>query len=406
MPTDPSEIRVLGPLSAFTAGFAVELARQGYTPRGVCGHLWRLAQLSRWLASERLGVEKLHMIEVDRFLLARRAAGYQVSLSINGMQPILSYLRNLGVAPALQPPMPSGPVEVVLERYRNYLTVERGLVRQVARGYVNAVRPFLRGRVSLNGLALDLEHLCAADVITFVVAHCPDQNRGAAKLTVTALRSLLRFLYVDGAIKQSLISAVPSVVRRRLAGLPKGLDAAQVQWLLASCDHRTPKGRRDLAILTMLVRLGMRAGEVAALRLDDIDWRTGELVVRGKGNCIERLPLPTDVGEAVAAYLCCGRRASAQDQTVFVRTRTPHRALSPAGLSNIVAAAARRAELGQFYAHRLRHTAATQMLRAGASLPEIGQVLRHRQALTTAIYAKVDREALRTIARPWPGDVA
>jgi integrase/recombinase XerD len=155
----------------------------------------------------------------------------------------------------------------------------------------------------------------------------------------------------------------------------------------------------------MLVRLGLRAGEVVALELDDIDWRAGEVIVRGKGNRPERLPFPADVGEAVAAYLHRGRPTSAEGRRVFVRVRAPHRALTTGGVTQVVAAAARRAGIGRIHAHRLRHAAATQMLRAGASLSEIGQLLRHRRALTTAIYAKVDREALRTIARPWPGGV-
>ncbi|WP_244621984.1 site-specific integrase [Neomesorhizobium albiziae] len=183
-------------------------------------------------------------------------------------------------------------------------------------------------------------------------------------------------------------------------------DCDQVQRLLTSCDRGTPNGRRDFAVLTALVRLGLRAGEVAKLKLDDLDWRAGEILVRGKGSCIQRLPLPADVGEAVAAYLRYGRPRTAQGRTVFVRVRAPHNALTSAGVSQIVAAAGRRAGLGQIYAHRLRHTTASAMLRAGASLPEVGQVLRHRRALTTAIYAKVDREALRRIARPWPGEVA
>jgi site-specific recombinase XerD len=164
-------------------------------------------------------------------------------------------------------------------------------------------------------------------------------------------------------------------------------------------------GRRDFAVLTTLVRLGLRAGELAALRLDDIDWRTGTIVIRGKGHQVEPLPWPADVGEAVVAYLCRGRPTTALDRTVFVRVTAPHRALSSGAVSEIVAAAARRAGLGLIHAHRLRHTAATQLLRAGAPLPEIGQLLRHRRLLTTAIYAKVDRTALRTIARPWPGGV-
>jgi len=403
---DPFRIRVLGPLSTFAAGFATELARQGYTPHSVRFQMRLMVHVSRWLVDEGLGAGDLRIAEVERFLRARRAAGYTQLLSIKAMRPMLTYLRDLGAAPTPPPPTPNSPVEEVLERYRNYLTIARGLGHAATRGYVDAVRPFLQGRVLPDGGALYLRHLAAADVIAFVVARCPHQSRGAAKLTVTALRSLLIFLHVDGAIGRSLASAVPSVAGRRLVGLPKGLEPDQVQRLLSSCDSSIRNGRRDIAILTMLVRLGMRAGEVAGLQLDDINWRAGEIVVRGKGKCTERLPLPTDVGEVVAAYLHHSRPASAQGRTVFVRIKAPHRALSSGGVTQVVVAAARRADLGHIHAHRLRHTAATMMLRAGASLPEIGQLLRHRRALTTAIYAKVDREALRTIARAWPGDVA
>jgi integrase/recombinase XerD len=407
MPIDPSRIRVLGPLSPFTAGFADELAYQGYTPNSARRQMWLMAHLSSWLLNEGLGASDLRSAELERFLRARRAGGYVQYLSIKALGPLLAYLRDLGTAPTPPQSTPVGPVEKVLERYWNYLTVERGLRHTTAYGYIHAVRPFLRGRVLPDLVELDLRQLTVADVITFVVARCRQQNSGAAKLTVAALRSLLGFLYVDGAIERSLASVVPSVARRRLVGLPKGLEPDQVQRLLAACDRSTRSGCRDIAILTMLVRLGMRAGEVAALRLDDIDWRAGEIVVRGKGTCTERLPLPTDVGGVVAAYLQHGRPATAQGRTVFVRIKAPHRALSSQGVAGVVADAARRANLGRIRAHRLRHTAATQILRAGASLREIGQLLRHRCALTTAIYAKADREALRTIARSWPGgDVA
>jgi site-specific recombinase XerD len=200
-----------------------------------------------------------------------------------------------------------------------------------------------------------------------------------------------------------LAGAVPSSASWRLAGLPRALEPWQVQRLLGSCDRRTAAGRRDFAIMTVLARLGLRAGEVAGLELDDLDWRAGEIVVRGKGRRSERLPLPADVGEAIAAYLRQGRPASAQGRAVFVRVKAPHRALTTGGITQVVVSAGRRAGLGQIHAHRLRHSAATAMLRAGSSLEEIGQVLRHRAPLTTAIYAKVDRDALRQIARPWPG---
>lgn len=173
--------------------------------------------------------------------------------------------------------------------------------------------------------------------------------------------------------------------------------------LLGSCDRATVAGRRDFAMLVLLARLGLRSGEVAALGLDDIDWRAGEIVVRGKGPRLERLPLPADVGEAIADYLRHGRPSTAHGRTAFVRVVAPHGALTSGGVTQAVFAASRRACIGPVFAHRLRHSAATGMLRAGASLPDIGQVLRHRRALTTAIYAKVDHDALRSIARAWPG---
>jgi integrase len=208
--------------------------------------------------------------------------------------------------------------------------------------------------------------------------------------------------YLRGLIAGPLAEAVPSTASWRLSGLPRALEPEQLDAVLSSCDRASPGGRRDYAVLVMLARLGLRAGEVAALKLEDVDWRAGELVVIGKGRRAERLPLPADVGEAIVAYLQDGRPATAQDRSLFVRVRAPHHGLTSGGITQIVFASAGRAGLGPIHAHRLRHTAATAMLRAGATLEEIGQVLRHRQALTTAIYAKVDRNALRVLARPWP----
>jgi site-specific recombinase XerD len=199
---------------------------------------------------------------------------------------------------------------------------------------------------------------------------------------------------------------VPSVTGWRLSNLPKGLEPGQLRKLLASCDRRTRTGRRDCAIVLLLSRLGLRSGEVARLGLDDIDWRRGEIAVRGKANRAERLPLPADVGAAITAYLRRGRPVTAQGRSVFVRVHAPHRALTTGGVTMVVFDAAQRAGLGKIHAHRLRHTAATAMLQAGSTLPEVGQVLRHRSALTTAIYAKVDRDALAVLARPWPADAA
>ena len=400
----PSSVRVSGPLEPFAAGFAAELGRVGYAPVAASFQLQLMAHASRWLEANGLDVGALSVVTVGRFLAARRAVGYTNYLSGRAMAPLLGYLRGLGAAPAAAPPAgPGTPAEVLLERFGEYLALERGLAAGTVWDYVHAVRPFLAAIGGDGEGELDLQGLSAAEVTAFAVARCPGQARGSAKLTVTALRSLLGFMHVEDLIPSSLVAAVPSAASWRLSGLPRALELEQVGRLLDSCDRSAGAGRRDFAILTILVRLGLRAGEVAGLGLDDIDWRAGELVVLGKGRRAERLPLPVDVGEAITGYLRDGRPSSAQDRALFVRVKAPHRGLSGGGVTQVVVSAARRAGLGQIHAHRLRHTAATLMLRAGAPLEEIGQVLRHRAKLTTAIYAKVDRDALRTLARPWPG---
>jgi site-specific recombinase XerD len=402
---DPSRARVTGPLQQYAPGFVAELARLGYTPDSACGQMQMMAHLSRWLAGECLDAGGLAPQVTGRFLAARRAAGYRLYLSPKALVPLLGYLRGLGVvapAPAAGPATPAG---VLLERYQHYLVTERGLGAATARDYAGKVRAFVAGR--LRAGRLDLASLTAAEVTAFVLATCPGKPKGTAKLTVTALRSLLGFLHVEGLIGEPLAEAVPAVASWKLAGLPKALEPAQVAALLASCDQGTVAGRRDLAMLTLLARLGLRAGEVAALTLDDIGWRAGEITVHGKGRRAERLPLPADAGEAIAGYLAGGRPEPFEAaRQVFLRVRAPHRGLTSGGVTQAVFAAGQRAGAGRVYAHRLRHAAAMGMLAAGAPLTEIGQVLRHRRLLSTAIYAKADIEALRVLARPWPGGAA
>jgi site-specific recombinase XerD len=398
---DPSRVRVSGPLEVFASGFTAELGRLGYRRTPATFQLQLMAHASRWLDSEGLGADALTSESVERFLAGRRAAGYTNYVTARAMAPLLGYLRGLGVAPASSPRAAVGAVEVLMANYREYLAVERALTAGTIEGYVGAVRPFLVGCLR-DGDVLALAELSAAEVVAFVVARCPAQSRGAAKMTASALRSLLGFLHLRGLISGPLAEAVPSTASWRLSGLPRALAPEQLDALLASCDRGTPTGRRDYAALVMLARLGLRRGEVAALKLEDVDWRAGELRIAGKGRRSERLPLPADVGEAIVAYLQDGRPATALDRSLIVLVRAPHRGLTGGGITQIVFAAAARAGLGPIHSHRLRHTAATQMLRAGASLEEVGQVLRHRQVLTTAIYAKVDRDALRQLARPWP----
>ena len=405
MLVDPVEAPAVSPLKALSEGFASDLVRQGYGPKTIHKHKKLLADLSDWLLNHEMVVGDLTSVQVDRFMCDRRSAGITRHKTRKALGPILDYLRALKVAPLFEATVIDSPASAILDRYRRFLRVERSLVAGTGDRYVDCLRPFLDRRLSADGLGLELGNLNPADVTSFVVAWCPRLNNGVAKLTITALRSFLGFLHLEGITERSLVCAVPSVARRRLAGLPKGLEPDQVKRLLASCDAKTPDGCRDLAILTLLVRLGLRCGEVAKLMLDDVDWRAGTIVVRGKGNRIERMPLPPDVGLKLVEYLQHARPASAQGRAVFVRCVAPHHHLASNRVSSIVADAARRADLGRIHSHRLRHTAATQLLRAGASLPDIGQLLRHRRAETTAIYAKVDRDSLRVIARAWPGDV-
>lgn len=394
---------VRGPLEPHISGFAGELLRRGYSRSSAEQHVCFLAHLDRWMRVEGIGLDGLSGRVIGRYLAQRRAAGYVEYRSVKAVRPLLDYLAPLGVLPAAEEVRP-GLVEELLGRYRDYLLHERGLTTGTARGYVDCVRPFVATR--LRGTMLDLAQIRAGDVTGFVLSACPGRAVGTAKLVVCALRSLLRWLHLTGQVRLSLAEAVPSVAGWRLSGLPKGLEPAQLRRLLAGCDRRTATGRRDYAILLLLARLGLRAGEVAGLGLDDIDWRRGEFTIVGKGNRAEQLPLPADAGAAIAAWLRRGRPRTAEGRSVFVRVRAPHRALTTGGVTNVVFDTARRAGLGKMHAHRLRHTAATAMLRAGSPLTEVGQVLRHRSPLTTAIYAKVDRDALAVLARPWPVEAA
>jgi integrase/recombinase XerD len=396
--------RVPGPLAGFAAGFGRELERRGYRPGAVADHLWLLVDVSRWLAERGLGASDLTAACLERFSVERRASGRLRLRSVGALRPLLEYLRGVGVAPAPVVVTPLTAADELVERYSAYLLERRGLSRSTVRNYVGVARVFFSWREATAG-TLGLGGLAGDAVIAFVLDESRRCSVGSAKCMVTRLRALLRFLYVEGETCRDLAGVVPSVASWRLAGLVKALDGRSVSRLLTSCDRRTRVGRRDFAVLTMLSRLGLRAGELAALRLSDIDWRAGELLVRGKGSRQERLPLPADVGEALAGWLTRGR-PSCESVFVFTRVRAPLEGLSSGGISAVVQHACKRAGLPVVGAHRLRHTAATEMLRAGGSLTEVGQVLRHRSRDVTSIYAKVDRLALAAVVAPWPGATA
>jgi integrase/recombinase XerD len=401
MTSKVSPVLVTGDLAGEADGFRCWLLESGYSPLSAANQVRVLAHVSRWLAAGGLSPLELDTLRVEAFLAARRAAGYTCWLSPRGVRPLLTYLRSRGVVPPLVAVEPVMPGEALLVDYRRYLCEERGLAASTITHDLASAKAFLAWRSDSDG-ELRWASLRAADVAAFVAQECPRRSVGSAKLLVTGLRSLLRYLHLSGRIERPLTGAVPPVAGWRDGSLPRALPPGDVARLLSSCDRRRRVGRRDYAMLLLMLRLGLRAGEVAALSLDDLDWRAGEMVVRGKGRRDERLPLPADVGAAVAGYLRHARPVIA-DRAVFVTTRAPYRQVSSDAVKARVRYACARAGMTPFGAHRLRHTAASWMLWAGAGLPEIGQVLRHRALSTTAIYAKVDRDALRSLALPWPG---
>jgi integrase len=391
--------RVSGLLESYASGFESWLRSQAYSPSAAADRLYQFDQLSRWLGREGLGAGELTDDQAMRFVGSRRAAGLVTWASPTSMDVPLGYLRGLGVAPMPTPAEAQGPLEELLAGYHGYLLSERGLCQHtVFDAYGPAARLFLAEFDGPDGLVL--ERLGAAEVTAFLAREFPKRSVSGARDLVGALRSLLRFLHLAGLIQTPLVWAVPSVADLRDRALPRGLGPGAVKKLLASCDRRQLVGRRDYAILLLLVRLGLRAGEVAALQLNDVDWRGGQLLVHGKGGRQDVLPLPADVGEAIVSYL--RRRQRCECRALFLRVTAPRRELNRSTIGWVVRAACDRAGLPRVGPHRLRHTAATEMLRADASLAEIGQVLRHREQKTTAIYAKIDRARLRALARPWP----
>jgi integrase/recombinase XerD len=397
------QVRVTGPLAMYADGFRADLAARGYAAGSADRNLRTLAHVSRWMDGQGLSAGQLSVARLEEFLVARRGEGYHHALSIRAVMPLVSYLRRAGVAAVPPEAGTGGALEPVIEEYRRYLVSERALTAAVAGKYAGLAREFLAACERGDGPGLD--GLSAGWVTDYVVAQCRGRSPGSAKFVVTGLRSVLGFLFLTGRTVCQLAGAVPMVAHWGAGSLPRALKPQAVAELLASCDPATLGGRRDRAILVLLARLGLRAGEVAGLELDDLDWRAGEISVHGKGSRRERLPLPADAGEALAAYLH-GGRPRAGCRTVFLRLNAPAEGLTVAAVTAVVYRACARAGLPRAGAHRLRHSAASAMLAGGGTLTEVGQVLRHARLHTTAIYAKIDQAALGSLARPWPGGAA
>jgi integrase/recombinase XerD len=392
-----SRVVMTGPLAPFAGVYELELRRRRYTPLTVVNQLRQVARVSHWLATNGLAAAELTGDRVEEFLAVQRASGrYRAQWSRPGLRCLLDVLRGLGVVAVEEPARAGSPEQVVLASFERYLLAERALATGTVRGYVSHARRFLGG-LPCGG---ELAGVTAADVIGAVLRESAAVSVSATQFFVAGLRSFLRFCFIEGLVEADLSQAALPATGRRRSSLPRGITKP-ANALLACCDRRSAVGRRDYALITTVLRLGLRASEVAGLRLDDIDWRAGELVVRGKGARSDRLPLPADVGRSIVSYLQRGRPKSSRRE-VFLRARAPFGPIAPGTVSSTVRRACRRAGVAEVGAHRLRHTVACEMVSAGVPLVQIAQVLRHHSLQSTAIYARVDVDQLRLLAAPWP----
>jgi integrase/recombinase XerD len=384
-----------GPLEPYAAGFGKELARLGYTAAGIRRKFEVVAHLSRWLGERGMTAGGIETETISEFVADRRAAGYPSQLTGRSLTWMLDYLRGIGaVRPAAAGPEPVTVAGQLLGRFGVFLTAERGLASKTRSAHLDSAGRFLAACGMAGEAGPPVSTLTASDVTSFLAGMARIQAPGTTQNTASMLRTFL--------ITGPLATAVPGAYRRRRIRMPAPLTRAEAAALLDACDRTTAAGLHDYAIVLILKRLGLRAGEVAALTLQDVAWRPGILAVAGKGGRRDQLPLPVDAAEAIIAYLRDGRPAAALDRKLFVRSVAPHHGLTAYGVGHAVARAARHAGLGRVSAHQLRYFAATAMQAAGAPLAEIGQVLRHEDDLTTSVYAKVDVAALRPLAPPWP----
>jgi integrase/recombinase XerD len=384
---------VPGPLEQYAPGFRSWLLARGYTPLTTVPQLQLMAHVSRWLEREGLTPAGLTGQQADRFLAARRTTGKPRHPA--GMRPLLDYLGGLEVIPPEPPAPPQDAASVLISEFAEYLRAERGLAPMTVGAYSSRAARFLARFVPDGDPAV----IAPGDVTAAVLADASGLSAGAGQHLACALRAFLRYCHVRGLVSADVSAAALSVTGRRTTMLPRGLEPGTVEALLAACDRDEPADRRDYAVIVLLARLGLRAGEAARLRLDDIRWRAGEIGVRGKGGQYDVLPLPADAGAAIAAWLRDGRPA-VPFREVFTTVFAPTRPLTREAVADLVRRACRRAGLEPFGPHRLRHSAACAMIGAKVPMAAIAQAMRHRSHGVTAIYARAG------IDRPWPGTPA
>lgn len=394
-----------GPLGPYIDEFISLLREQGYLQHSIRGKVRVIADFSRWLDDQKLGHDDAYRDRLKRFLAYRKCTNCSTLADAAALREMADLLRRKRLTPTADSSIVLSERRHAEERFRNYLLQDRGLSRATLNCYMPVVSWFLRERFG-DG-PVQCGELIFADITAFIRRHAHGYSHSRAQTLVTALRAFLRYLRHRGQIAIDLAAGVPAVASWSSSKLPIFLRPDQVNQVLHHCDRKIPIGRRDYAVLLLLARLGLRAGEVAALTLDEIDWERGSLTIRSKGGRWTQMPLPQEVGEAIADYVTNGR-PSCTDRRVFIRHHAPRIGFSTwSGVSVIASRALARAGIDspRLGAHIFRHALGTQMLRQGASLSQIGQLLRHQHPDTTRIYAKVDVPALRTLALPWPGGV-
>jgi site-specific recombinase XerD len=383
--------------------FLQHLREAGYAERTLRKKRTVARAFARWAKRKGIATIDLNDGYVDAFVRRLpRGDKSRLKFELAAVRLFLGHLRATAdlQGPASQAPV--SPTASLLQQYENHLRKDRGLAENSLRVYLPLIRTFLASKLVSSGFPQSLKALSIRD---FVIAQTRNRSAEYVRLLATALRSFCRFLFLSGHLAVDLASSVPRVCKYRQSTPPAFLAPEEVTRALAAIDRSTPRGRRDYAILLLLARLGLRAGEIVSLELDDIGWRTAEIVVHGKGRTVERLPLLREIGEALAAYLRKDRGGS-QARRIFLRMWAPRIGLTgPAAVGHIVRLALARAGIrrsGRGAAHLFRHGLATRMIRHGASLPEIAEVLRHRSQMTTSAYSQVAFEALREVAQPWP----
>lgn len=389
------------PLAVHIRPFATRLIEDGYAKNTIQSKLWLLAEFGRWLRRSRFTVTNLDEQLIEKFVRNKKREKRQRG-KVKTLTQLLDDLRSRDVVCGRKPFVDESALGNILSRYEEHLRSERGLATATVLNYRPFVRKFVVERFGDGPLLF--RDLKSSDISAFILRHAHTMSPKRAQGMTSAFRSFFRFLFGKGELPADLAACVPTVASWRLSTVPKYLVPEEVERVLEACDRKTPAGRRNYAILLLLARLGLRAGEVVALKLNDIDWRVGEINIRGKGLFHDRMPLPPDVGTAIASYLSTDR-PSCHTRRIFICMKAPHRGFAgPSTLTTIVRRALGHADLNPPFkgAHLLRHSLATSMLRSGATMSEIGEVLRHREPNTTEIYAKVDFNGLRSLAHPWP----